>query len=322
VPRRRQRAPAKPRRRIVRVDHLRFAAGWRLLDGAEAGSPAEPEPAVHVDLVRAADLVALSIDAVQCELVAGGNTPPALRPIRGENARLIVNYAYQHLGEQAIYEGPTGAEEILVPDEKPPNAGRPVPDQATPDGPDARPEPPIAVLPARSTRLVFALAEDESIEFSSAGILAALQVLEPLVHPLALPGDKPTTGSVGDSPFIILPGGLVAHLEAEGPLVTKATAALGSGLARDGRGVGAPPGRSALGRAAGGVRSPDLGTTPRLRRRATPLRGPPGPAAARCDAAVGASPQGWRGAVGHFRRRQRGEMRFRQKIKSELQSCS
>ena len=92
----------------MHVDPARFAAGWRLVGPQEAAppEPAPPEPAVHVDLVRAADLVVLSIDAVQCELVAGGKSAPALRPIRGENARLIVTYAYQHLGEQAIYEAP------------------------------------------------------------------------------------------------------------------------------------------------------------------------------------------------------------------------
>ena len=71
---------------------------------------------------------------------------------------------------------------------------------------------------------MFAVPEGESIEFSSAGILAALQRLELVVHPLAVPGDKPTTGSLGDSPFILLPGGLIAQLEAEGPLVVKAAA--------------------------------------------------------------------------------------------------
>jgi hypothetical protein len=214
----------------VQVSPRRFAAGWRLLSPQDPLPPAAPEPSVHVDLIRAADLVALSIDAVQCELVAGGSTPPALRPIRGQNARLIVTYAYQHLGEQAIYEGPTGAEQILVPDPSPDpaKAGHPVPDTfAVPDGPGARPVPPVDVLPARSTQLVFVVHEGESINFSSAGILAALQRLELVVHPLALPGDKPTRESVGDSPVIFLPGGLVAQLAAEGPLVVKAAGKLG-----------------------------------------------------------------------------------------------
>jgi hypothetical protein len=157
---------------------------------------------------------------VNCELVAGGDAPPVLRATKGKKARLDVTFAYQHLAEEAVYEGrKQGEAPVLIPDDA--NGGRPTVD-TTPSAPNAKVTPLVDVRPARSSRLVFALPEAETIEFSSAGILEALSRLELVVHPLAAPGDRPTTGSLGDAPLIFLPGGLVAHLGADGPLITKA----------------------------------------------------------------------------------------------------
>lgn len=205
------------------MEPLRFAAGWRLL-GRDVVATADPAvPSVHVDVIRAADLVALSVTAVGCELVAGGNSPPVLRPIQGQEARLDVTYPYQHLAEEAAYEGrskPTDAPVLTGGD-----GGAPTP-EPTPDNPNVQVTPLVDVRPARSSRLVFGVPAGESIEFSSAGILDAMKRLELVVHPLALPGDRPTTGSFGDAPFIHLPGGLVAYLGAQGPLIAKAPSAV------------------------------------------------------------------------------------------------
>jgi hypothetical protein len=120
-----------------------------------------------------------------------------------------------------VYEGSaTGESPVLIPDETKP--GKAIPDP-TASAPDATVTPIVDVRPARASRLVFAVSPGERIEFSSTGILAAMQRLELLVHPLALPGDRPTTGSTGDAPIIFLPGGLVAHLEADGIRVARAT---------------------------------------------------------------------------------------------------
>jgi hypothetical protein len=221
--RRGARPKRQARRAVVEAEALRFAAGWRLVAPAGDANGAPPEPSLHVDVIRAADLVALSVDAFDCELVAGGEAPPVLRPLPSKKARLVVTYPYQHLAEAAIYEGRAPSDSpVLVPGSLPGDAGKPVPDTAPADGPDARPHPPVNVRPARSSRLVFAVPDDESIEFSSAGILTAMQRLELVVHPLALPGDRPTTGSLGDVPFVFLPGGLVAYLAAAGPVIAKA----------------------------------------------------------------------------------------------------
>jgi hypothetical protein len=204
------------------VNAFRFAAGWRLLghDVEADGEPAEPAgPSLRFDVIRAADLVALSVHAEGCELVAGGDSPPVLRPIQGKEARLVVTFPYQHLAEEAAYEGrskPSDGPVLTGGD-----GGAPTPDP-TPDDPNVQVTPLVDVRPARPSRLVFAVPDGESIEFSSAGILGAMKRLDLVVHPLALPGDRPTTGSFGDAPFVFLPGGLVAYLGAQGPLVAKA----------------------------------------------------------------------------------------------------
>jgi hypothetical protein len=186
---------------------------------APAGEVEAEEPALRFDVIRAADLVALSVAAIHCELVAGGESPPLLRPVQGKNARLVVTYPYQHLAEEAVYEGGRPGEVVLVPDPNDPSKTIP---EWIPNDPGVTVRPLVDVRPARSSRLVFEVPAGESIEFSSAGILAAMKRLELVVHPLALPGDRPTTASAGDDPFIVLPGGLVAFLGALGPLVAKA----------------------------------------------------------------------------------------------------
>jgi hypothetical protein len=207
------------------VDELRFAAGWRLLGRDVEPGAAPSAQAVHVDVIRPADLVALSVSAVGCELVTGGDSPPALRPIQGQEARLVVTFPYQHLAEEAAYEGRAAGESpVRIPDDE--HGGVAKDDTTTPDNPGVLVTPIVGVRPARSSRLVFAVPADMTIEFSSAGILAAMQRLELAVHPLALPGDAPTTGSTGDSPFIFLPGGLVAELGADGVRIVRAARGL------------------------------------------------------------------------------------------------
>ena len=128
----------------------------------------------------------------------------------------MVGYAFQHLGEQAVYEEPAP-----VAPEKP-DSGPPV--QSNPAGADPNavvPVPPAA-LPARSSRLVFAVAAGETIELSTDGVLAAMGRLPLVVHKLALPGDEPTRASLGLAPGLLLPGGLVLHLTADGPILARA----------------------------------------------------------------------------------------------------
>ncbi|SDI33172.1 hypothetical protein SAMN05192558_107173 [Actinokineospora alba] len=213
----RSRKPRKERR--VEVDPLRFVDGW----GSVVGPPAEAEAeGIRVDLVRPSDLVALSVTASGCELITGGGAPARLRST-GDEARLTVRFAFQHLGEQAIYEGFVPGKPMLQPDDQ----GKPVaaPAHQPPDeGPGVVTQPPVGVVPARSSRLVFKVPAGETIEFSTAGILAAMSRLQLAVHPLALPGDAPAKGGVDglSSPTIALPGGLIAELTANGAVISKA----------------------------------------------------------------------------------------------------
>jgi hypothetical protein len=112
------RQPRRRRARVVRVEPDRFAAGWRLLDqpGFEF-PPVGSSPDVVVDLVRPDDLVAFTLEAYDLELVGGAR--PHLRPKNGGDARLVVRFAYQHLGELAL-------EDANPPPVQSPSLGRPV----------------------------------------------------------------------------------------------------------------------------------------------------------------------------------------------------
>src|SRR3954453_6897671 len=168
------RRPAVQRARPITVDDMRFVSGWRHL--ADIGEPAPPVaapsmgslvgPPIVIDVVRPADLLACSIEAYGCELLSG--TEPVLRPKQGATARLVVRLSFQHVAEAAIYEGlaPVPRDSVLpsLPAGSGQKAAVPDPVNAA-DGEDARPAPPIAMRPARGTRLVFAVPEGERIVF-------------------------------------------------------------------------------------------------------------------------------------------------------------
>ncbi|MEP7187314.1 MAG: hypothetical protein ABI767_15890, partial [Rhodanobacter sp.] len=196
------------------------------------------EPAIHIDLVRSADLVVLSVDAVGCELVAGGAEPAHLRPIEGfAGPLLVVGYAFQHIGEEALYESRVGSK-LPVPNELDPS--QPPGNELPPPGhdPEARITPAIAARAARGSRLVFTIPAGETIEFSRAGLLAAMGRFELALHKLASSGDAPTTGHTDEEPsrvdpghaLVVLPGGLVAKVSGEAIEVSKASASLLRGL--------------------------------------------------------------------------------------------
>ena len=196
---------------VLAVESGRFASGLGLIELADQGSEGQDEgrPSILVELVRPEDLVALKVEAVGCELVGG--KAPLLRPIEGEtDARLVVRYTFQHLAERAFYEG--GKIRIVDPANPadPPSPGSQVA--------DARPAPPVEVRAANGSRLVFEIPAGETIEFSTAGILAAISRLKPLVHKLAVAGAAPSgqsqleSGLLGDVRLIALPDGLIGAL--------------------------------------------------------------------------------------------------------------
>jgi hypothetical protein len=229
--------PRAPRARVVTVDRNRFAAGWRLLPDALELGPAAAPPDLVVDVVRPSDLVALTVEGYDVELVGGSS--PVIRPKQGRTGRLIVRLAYQHLAERAIYEGLAP-----IPADNPIKGPKLVDDTRTADGPNARPIPPVPARPARTSRLVFELPAGDSIPFTTRGILEALGRLKLLVHPLA----KPRQGGAripADGAVFHLPGGLIATADASGLIVSRAprsmkvpdpkTASGLSALARDAR---------------------------------------------------------------------------------------
>ena len=131
---------------------------------------------------------------------------------------MLIRLPYQHLGERAIYETPAPAPDPANPDSPP------YPTDPGVDPPDARPDPPLEVRPARASRLVFSIEAEDTILFSTDGILAAMGRLAMIVHPLATP--KPVVPpTMWPGPIVVLPGGVEATLSADGVAMSKATAA-------------------------------------------------------------------------------------------------
>lgn len=186
-----------------------------MVDGIEGGTDAGE---IRVDVVRPADLVALTFVATGCELVTG-DAQPYLRPVSGGAGHLTVVLAYQHLGERAIYEAPAPAPVDTNPAGHVPNPTGPV------DGEAIRPDiPEMQVRPARASRLVFEAPAGEVIPFSSAGLLAAVGRLRLLVHPLATPAPPPVLAP-DPGPVLHLPGGIAAALSDRGPVLSRLSAA-------------------------------------------------------------------------------------------------
>jgi hypothetical protein len=232
---------------VLSVAPDRFSAGWRLLPQPDfVVAPIAPSPDLVVDLVRAADLAALTVEGYGVELLSGNR--PRVRAKRGAAGRLVVRFAYQHTAERAIYEE---ASPIPFPDPTKAPAGKPDPTkkpvtQQPPAGEPSTHTPPIEARPARASRLVLELAEGEEIAFTTEGFLEALSRLPMLVHPLATPrADRVTVPA--DAPFLHLPGGLVATVTPDELVISRAprgvaipdpsTAEGLSRLSRDGRRV-------------------------------------------------------------------------------------
>lgn len=224
----------KPRARVLAVDSLRFASGLRRISDEVAISPlpAAPVPAaVHVDIVRPADLVALSVDAVGCELLTDGAQPAHLRPLaKGSSAYLVVRFAFQHVGEEAIYEGQPDPDVLY--DEMNPGQPQYLRKADSVRAPNARPAPPINARAARGSRLVFDIPAGDCIEFSTAGIIAAMGRLRLRVHALATPGDAPLRGTAGsaaavpsrgDVPGSIVVGDLIGTVTVDAVTLRKAS---------------------------------------------------------------------------------------------------
>ncbi len=145
-------------------------------------------PPVSVDghwfrLLRPGDLVALDVRAHGMDLVSDGSEV-ALVP-RGAGARLEVRYSFQHAIETAE------------------------PEMAAPPPPTPVP---VQARAARGSRLVYAVAADDRIEYSVAGVLAAMSRLPLIVVPLATPRTFPRQFRPSDFAQLVgsvkLPGGI------------------------------------------------------------------------------------------------------------------
>ncbi|MDH5616332.1 MAG: hypothetical protein OEY62_07330, partial [Acidimicrobiia bacterium] len=200
---------------------LRFGAGWRHLPGLNPVlAERQAVPDLVVDIVRAEDLVAFTLSGYDVELVTDG--APEIRPT-GPNARLVIDFTFQHLGERAVYEIDIAGGEVPPPERNDfPGTDVPVKDTPPPIGTEKALTQPEDVLPAKTSRLVFAFPEGEAIPFTVTDVLDALGRLTLIVHPLATP--KTTPKQLPGGPRFELPGGFEAALGRDGLIIRRAAA--------------------------------------------------------------------------------------------------
>ncbi|MGB7981228.1 MAG: hypothetical protein WCF36_10625 [Candidatus Nanopelagicales bacterium] len=149
----------------------------------------DPGPGLNLELgkghsfrlLRPEDLVALDVRAHHMHVISD-DAGIALVP-NAAGARLEVRYTFQHAIEVAE------------------------PEMTTPPQPHTIP---IQARAARGSRLVYAVAATERIEYSVAGVLAAMSRLPLIVVPLALPRMivKPLTTDPDAVTAVLLPGGI------------------------------------------------------------------------------------------------------------------
>lgn len=193
---------------------------------------------IVVDLIRPHDLVSLTVTIRGAHKRPAQGRACAQLVVAGEDGRMFVDFAFQHVHEQATYEA-AGA---FVPA----NPGQPgVPGSSGPDDmpqtapPSAAPPatPPVQLRAARTTRLVFRIPDGTRFDFSTAGILGVIPWLPPVLHPHGeSPGVRPPryelpVDTVHPLPlpfpvvYYALQGDLVATVNATGVTIARMTTA-------------------------------------------------------------------------------------------------
>ena len=126
-------------------------------------------PDVEARLLRPTDLIDLVLEAYNCHVEEGS---PAPELVADDDARLVVHFPPQHIGEEAWQQLPSGS--------------------TTPAGPPGQPSRHRSAEPSR---LVFAVPEGSRIPWHVDAVLGALPNLDLVVAPGATPrGEASGTG--------------------------------------------------------------------------------------------------------------------------------
>lgn len=162
----------------VRFEPFRPPVRLPNLGDRAVAPPADVTVEHTIEVIRSADLVALTVGTAGFDLADGVLT------VRGDGPGLLIfALPFQHLGEQAFYEG------LPAPEPNPTNpSGPPV----TVNGGAEVPGTPVGGIPARGSRIVVVVPSGASIEVTSAGLLDALGRYPMALHPLAAPGPART----------------------------------------------------------------------------------------------------------------------------------
>ncbi|WES62874.1 hypothetical protein P0L94_10425 [Microbacter sp. GSS18] len=128
--------------------------------------PDDAQTPIILDVVRPADLLQFRVEFRGCERRRGVPTEPVWAMAVTDHSRMIVHFSFQHAHEEAVYDGPP---KTVIPD----------PDDPTktlkPSATTASHDLPVGFAPARASRLVFEIPENDGAQLSTEGILAAIQ---------------------------------------------------------------------------------------------------------------------------------------------------
>lgn len=218
------------RRRVTTLTpEQRFAGALHLSPTLLAASPPAPwesPPDLSVDVVRGRDLVSLTARFWGVRLDSAQD-PPAVSAQGNDPHLMVIEYPFQHGHEAAQYvvEPGTNTKQYVPDPSDPSKAPKQDPNQPTVSN-SIDPVLPVGFRAARTSRLVFTIGPEDSVEFTRAGILRAMTTLSPVLHPQAQPaGVRGDVSGTSDGRFVWINPFLIAVHSASGVLVTKATAA-------------------------------------------------------------------------------------------------
>ncbi len=179
---------------------------WPLPKGSSQVPDAPPATLDHhFQVIRSADLVSMIVSSAGLEFADGILTAAA----DGPGGLLVYTLPFQHLGEEATYEGLAPVPNEAHPDQPP---------TPSPAGFDPEPTIPVGGIPARASRVVVSVPAGASITVSSTGFLGALERYSMAVHPLATPGPSRTLATFDPGLVqVLVNAGLIQQAAAAAP---------------------------------------------------------------------------------------------------------
>lgn len=170
------------------------------------------------DVVRPADLLQFRVDFRGFDRQRGVPTDPLWAMAVTDDSRMIVHFSFQHAHEEAVFDA---TDPVQEPDPDDPRVARTVT-----ESPKKHAQP-VGFAPARPSRVVFRVSQNDGVLLSTEGILAAMGK-----NPVVVAKRAEPEGELGDADNLVDPGiplvlnpNLKVLIHADRIVVTKTTAA-------------------------------------------------------------------------------------------------